>query len=153
MSNELLFEIGTEEIPAAFLSKAVGDMEEIIGKSLTEKRIAFTGIKCLATPRRLVLYICGCCAKTGRPDSSKSWGPPKRPLLMKTANRRKPRWDLPEDREWKSPNWKPSSLKKVNIWARAKPLPDSQRQTLLPEILDQFPSGDTLSKIHALGKL
>ena len=57
MSNELLFEIGTEEIPAAFLSKAVGDMEEIIRKSLTEKHIGFTGIKCLATPRRLVLYI------------------------------------------------------------------------------------------------
>ncbi len=57
MSNELLFEIGTEEIPAAFLSKALGDMEEIICKSLTEKRIGFTGVKCLATPRRLVLYI------------------------------------------------------------------------------------------------
>ncbi|MRR17606.1 MAG: glycine--tRNA ligase subunit beta [Deltaproteobacteria bacterium] len=57
MSNELLFEIGTEEIPAAFLSKAVVDMEEIIRKSLTEKRISFTGIQCLATPRRLVLYI------------------------------------------------------------------------------------------------
>lgn len=57
MSNELLFEIGTEEIPAAFLSKAVVDMEEIIRKSLTEKRISFAGIQCLATPRRLVLYI------------------------------------------------------------------------------------------------
>jgi len=57
MSNELLFEIGTEEIPAAFLSKAVVDMEDIICKSLTEKRIGFTGVKCLATPRRLVLYI------------------------------------------------------------------------------------------------
>jgi len=57
MSNELLFEIGTEEIPAGFLSKAVVDMEEIIRKSLTEKRIAFDGIQCLATPRRLVLTI------------------------------------------------------------------------------------------------
>lgn len=57
MSNELLFEIGTEEIPAGFLSKAVVDMEEIIRKSLTEKRMAFDGIQCLATPRRLVLYI------------------------------------------------------------------------------------------------
>ena len=57
MSNELLFEIGTEEIPAAFLSKAIVDMKDIISKSLTEKRIGFTGIKCLATPRRLVLYI------------------------------------------------------------------------------------------------
>jgi glycyl-tRNA synthetase beta chain len=57
MSNELLFEIGTEEIPAGFLFKAVGDMEDIIHKSLTEKRITFAGIKCMATPRRLVLYI------------------------------------------------------------------------------------------------
>jgi glycyl-tRNA synthetase beta chain len=57
MNNELLFEIGTEEIPAAFLSKAVIDMEEIIRKTLAEKRIAFEGIKCMATPRRLLLYI------------------------------------------------------------------------------------------------
>ena len=63
MSNELLFEIGTEEIPAGFLSKAVVDMEEIIRKSLTDKRIAFDGIKCLATPRRLVLYIADLSAK------------------------------------------------------------------------------------------
>jgi len=57
MSNELLFEIGTEEIPAGFLSKAVVDMEEIIRKSLTERRIAFKGIRCMGTPRRLVLTI------------------------------------------------------------------------------------------------
>ena len=63
MSNELLFEIGTEEIPAGFLSKAVVDMEEIIRKSFTDKRIAFDGIKCLATPRRLVLYIADLSAK------------------------------------------------------------------------------------------
>jgi glycyl-tRNA synthetase beta chain len=63
MSNELLFEIGTEEIPAGFLSKAVVDMEDIIRKSLTEKRIAFDGVKCLATPRRLVLYINDLAAK------------------------------------------------------------------------------------------
>ena len=57
MQNELLFEIGTEEIPAGFLSKAVGDMEDIIRKMLKEKNIAFDGIRCLATPRRLVLSI------------------------------------------------------------------------------------------------
>jgi glycyl-tRNA synthetase beta chain len=57
MNHELLFEIGTEEIPAGFLSKAVVDMEEIIRKSLAEKRIAARGIRCLATPRRLVLTI------------------------------------------------------------------------------------------------
>jgi glycyl-tRNA synthetase beta chain len=57
MSKELLFEIGTEEIPAAFLTKAIKDIEEIIRKSLSEKRIPFAGIQVLATPRRLCLYI------------------------------------------------------------------------------------------------
>lgn len=57
MSNELLFEIGTEEIPAGFLSKALVDMEEMIRKAFEEKRIAFETIHCLATPRRLVLHI------------------------------------------------------------------------------------------------
>ncbi|HDQ02986.1 MAG TPA: glycine--tRNA ligase subunit beta [Deltaproteobacteria bacterium] len=57
MNNELLLEIGTEEIPAGFLNKALKDMESIIGKLLSENRIAYKDIKCLATPRRLVLYI------------------------------------------------------------------------------------------------
>jgi glycyl-tRNA synthetase beta chain len=63
MSNELLFEIGTEEIPAGFLSKAVVDMEAILRRTLTEKRIAFEGIQCLATPRRLVVHISGLAQK------------------------------------------------------------------------------------------
>ena len=41
MSNELLFEIGTEEIPAGFLSKAIVDMEDIIRKSLDGKAHRF----------------------------------------------------------------------------------------------------------------
>jgi len=57
MSKELLFEIGTEEIPAAFLVKAVTDIEEITKKMFTEKRIPFSGVQVLATPRRLCLYI------------------------------------------------------------------------------------------------
>lgn len=57
MSKELLFEIGTEEIPAAFLVRAITDIEEITKKSFTEKRIPFSGIQVLATPRRLCLYV------------------------------------------------------------------------------------------------
>ena len=88
MSKELLFEIGTEEIPAGFLSKAVVDMEEIIRKSLTEKRIAFDGIRCLATPRRLVLYITDL-AQNRKIRPLKNWARPKRPHLMKPASRQK----------------------------------------------------------------
>ncbi|HEX9022700.1 MAG TPA: glycine--tRNA ligase subunit beta, partial [Geobacteraceae bacterium] len=57
MSKELFLEIGTEEIPAGFLPKAMADMAAIIEKELAVARIAFGEVKTLATPRRLVLAV------------------------------------------------------------------------------------------------
>ena len=59
MGKELLLEIGTEEIPAAFLPKALADMEEIIGKELAENRIGHGEIRTMGTPRRLFLAVDG----------------------------------------------------------------------------------------------
>jgi glycyl-tRNA synthetase beta chain len=55
MGKELLLEIGTEEIPAAFLPKALRDMEELILKALAESRIPCGEIRTMGTPRRLFL--------------------------------------------------------------------------------------------------
>lgn len=57
MGKELLIEIGTEEIPAAFLPKALTDMAEIIEKEFSANRIKHGVVKTLATPRRLVLCV------------------------------------------------------------------------------------------------
>jgi len=57
MGKELLLEIGTEEIPAAFLPKAIKDMEEIIRKELSGRRINHGDVRTMATPRRLCLYV------------------------------------------------------------------------------------------------
>ena len=57
MGKELLLEIGTEEIPAAFLPKALKDMEEIIRKELAESRILHGEIRTMGTPRRLFLTV------------------------------------------------------------------------------------------------
>jgi glycyl-tRNA synthetase beta chain len=57
MGKELLLEIGTEEIPAAFLPKALGDMEEIIGTELAENRIGHGEVRTMGTPRRLFLAV------------------------------------------------------------------------------------------------
>ncbi len=138
MSNELLFEIGTEEIPAAIFVQSHGGYgrnhpQILNGKTHCLYRNQVSGHT--APSGSLLLPIWRQNRKIRR---SKNWGRPKRPLLMKTASRPKPRWVLPEDRDWKSPNWKPSSLKKANIWAPAKLLPASRRQRLLPEILTSF---------------
>ncbi len=59
MAKELLLEIGTEEIPAAFMPKALKDMEKIITKEFSENRIDHGRIKTMGTPRRLLLSVEG----------------------------------------------------------------------------------------------
>ena len=57
MGKELLLEIGTEEIPAAFLPKAMKDMDDLIRKELANARIAHGEIRTMSTPRRLCLCV------------------------------------------------------------------------------------------------
>lgn len=64
---DLLFEIGTEELPATnladFLESSGGSSEnyfsEKLKKGLLEKRISFASCQAWATPRRLVFYVQG----------------------------------------------------------------------------------------------
>lgn len=57
MSKELLLEIGTEEIPAAFLPKALRDIDEIVRKEFAAGRIRHGEIKTMGTPRRLFFAV------------------------------------------------------------------------------------------------
>ncbi|MCX5821696.1 MAG: glycine--tRNA ligase subunit beta [Deltaproteobacteria bacterium] len=57
MGKELLLEIGTEEIPAAFLPKALRDLEEIARREMAVNRIPHGEIRTMGTPRRLFLAV------------------------------------------------------------------------------------------------
>jgi glycyl-tRNA synthetase beta chain len=57
MSKELFLEIGTEEIPAGFIPRALAEMEAIIRRELTAARISFGTVRTLGTPRRLALVV------------------------------------------------------------------------------------------------
>jgi len=57
MAKELLLEIGTEEIPAAFLPKALRDLEEIARREMAANRILHGEIRTMGTPRRLFLSV------------------------------------------------------------------------------------------------
>lgn len=58
-SAELLFEIGTEELPAPFVAPALRDLSEGAARLLKEARLAYASIRTLGTPRRLVLHVAG----------------------------------------------------------------------------------------------
>ena len=74
MAKDLLFEIGTEEIPARFMPGALDRFAENARKALAEKRIAYGELKTLGTPRRLTLMI-GNVAELQSDETTKKKGP------------------------------------------------------------------------------
>ncbi len=61
--RDLLFEIGTEEIPAGFMPSAIQELKDNSEKYLQDKRISFKNIKTMGTPRRLILLVEGLAEK------------------------------------------------------------------------------------------
>lgn len=57
MAQDLLFEIGTEEIPARFMEPAINQMKELAATGLKEARLVFSKIHVYGTPRRLALLV------------------------------------------------------------------------------------------------
>ena len=75
--SELLLEIGTEEIPSGFISRALEEMQNLLVKEFQAQRIAYKEIKAMGTPRRLVLISTGVApAQEGR--VIETLGPAKR---------------------------------------------------------------------------
>lgn len=57
MSAELFLELGTEEIPAGFIPKALNDMQRLLTRELEQARITYGEIRTFATPRRLTISV------------------------------------------------------------------------------------------------
>ena len=137
MISELLFEIGTEEIPAGFLSKAVGDMEDIIRKSLTEKMIPFEGIKCMATPRRLVLYIADVAQKQ-EDQTIEKMGPAKKAAFDEQGNPTKAALGFAKGQGLEVSQLETIVTEKGEYLGARKTIAGQPTATLLPAILTSF---------------
>lgn len=57
MARDLIFEIGTEEIPARFMNPALEQMAAAAGRLLQEYRLPCQKVATYGTPRRLALYL------------------------------------------------------------------------------------------------
>ncbi|MBI3323770.1 MAG: glycine--tRNA ligase subunit beta, partial [Candidatus Omnitrophica bacterium] len=56
-SADLLLEIGTEELPAAYLDAAIRRLREEAERLLRERHLVFTAVESFGTPRRLTLFV------------------------------------------------------------------------------------------------
>ena len=78
MTAELLFEIGTEEIPAGYLENGLAELKGLLEECLRENRVNVEGdLEVYGTPRRLVLMGRG--VSTKQLDLTQEvTGPPKK---------------------------------------------------------------------------
>ncbi len=65
---DLLFEIGSEEIPAGFIPPALRQLESDLARALDEARLAHGEVKAVGTPRRLCVWARDLAAK--QPDAT-----------------------------------------------------------------------------------
>lgn len=74
--SDLLFEIGTEELPAGFQKPALGQLQENFIREAKALKLEYSSVRCLGTPRRLALLVEGLAEK--QPDSrAELMGPSK----------------------------------------------------------------------------
>ncbi|MBW6509326.1 MAG: glycine--tRNA ligase subunit beta [Desulfuromonadales bacterium] len=77
MSAELFLELGTEEIPAGFIPRALEDMENLLRQELAHARVSHGAVRTFATPRRLAISIADV-ARVQHRQELELTGPPAR---------------------------------------------------------------------------
>lgn len=85
MSQDLLLEIGTEEMPANILPSLVAQMQELAETKLKEARLAFEKVTVYATPRRLAVLVAGA-AEAQADEAVKKRGPSIQAAFDKDGN-------------------------------------------------------------------
>lgn len=75
MAKDLLFEIGTEEIPASYVPPALSQLGESLASELRGARLEFGSVKTMATPRRMAVLVEGVAGEQ-KSDTRVVTGPP-----------------------------------------------------------------------------
>ncbi len=75
MGKELVFEIGTEEIPSTYMPGMIAALKDRAEAAFVEARLDFEGLETFGTPRRLVLHVADL-AERQKPLREEILGPP-----------------------------------------------------------------------------
>jgi len=146
MKKELLFEIGTEEMPPSSIEEGVNGLKEVLESKLAESRLEFTDVKTYGSPRRLIAVVKGL-DEIQKPVTKTITGPPKRIAFDKEGNHTEAAKGFA-----RSLNLKVSELEEIEIEGRGlylgKKIVEEGKKTgdLLPGILKDSILSLTFSK-------
>ncbi len=145
MAKDLLFEIGTEELPARFIDPALRSLKELAEKELKNLSLSFETVKTLGTPRRLTLYVAE--LAEAQPDRTEEvLGPPKqvafdaegKPTKAAEGFAKKQGVSLEELRVKETPRGEYVFVEKR--------IPGRKTMDLLPELLERLVTGISFPK-------
>ena len=85
MGKELLFEIGTEEIPSIYMPGMLAALKDGAEAAFAEARLEYQGLETFGTPRRLVLHVADM-AERQKPLQEEILGPPVKNAFDEDGN-------------------------------------------------------------------
>ena len=135
--KELIWEIGTEEIPAGFIPQALSDLENLAKKEFEANQIDIKGIRTLGTPRRLVLFIESVSEKQ-RDVETKKMGPSKQAAFDSKGNPTKAAIGFAKSQSVPVESLKVAQTDKGEYVCAVKEEPGRQTFELLPSMLPKL---------------
>lgn len=85
MNKDLLFEVGSDEIPARYLLPAIEEIKHRTAEALESARLGFNRVDSYGTPRRLVVYVTGLAHKS-KDATSRVRGPSRKVAFDSEGN-------------------------------------------------------------------
>lgn len=145
MEKDLILEIGTEEIPAAFVPRALEAMKNELNKRLDKAKLSFRDIKSLGTPRRLTAIVEGLI--TSQPDRTEEVrGPQTRAAFDKDGNPTKALEGFARGQGVDLKDIKTVKTEKGEYVYAAREIKGEATSAILPEILGEVVSRDYFPK-------
>lgn len=77
MAKNLLFEIGTEELPSSSITEGIKNLKALLEESLQNNRLVFGSVQAGATPRRITVFV-ESLEEQQRTEEKVMTGPPKK---------------------------------------------------------------------------
>ncbi|MCI5167633.1 MAG: glycine--tRNA ligase subunit beta, partial [Candidatus Electrothrix sp. GM3_4] len=135
--TQLLFEIGTEEIPASYIQPALAFMEQACQAQLKKLGLRFGAVRTVGTPRRLTLAVDGIqtCQEDRRQEHT---GPAKKAAFDADGQPTKAAQGFPRSRGIAVEDLQIIETKKGEYLMAVEEIKGQETGELLPALLDQL---------------
>ena len=148
--QDLLIEIGMEELPARFLEQSLADFAYLLNELISQNKIYHGNIKEMGTPRRLALLMQNVVDK-GETVTKTVTGPPKRIAFDDQGNPTKAAVGFAKTQGVEVEQLQILEGEKGEYLAVTLEQPGRETSALLTEHLANIILSPALSQVHALG--